>query len=48
MQSEKLQIIIVGAGLSGIGAAISCSLAGHAVVVIEAVKEIAEVMSITR
>lgn len=39
----KLKIIVVGAGLSGLSAAISCSLAGHDVVVLEGAKELAEV-----
>jgi salicylate hydroxylase len=42
-KDSPLKIIIVGAGLSGIGAAISCALAGHGVVVLESVKELAEV-----
>ena len=42
-ESSRLRIIIVGAGLSGIGAAISCALAGHSIVVLESAKELAEV-----
>lgn len=38
-----LQITIVGAGLAGLSAAISCALAGHHVLVIESAKELAEV-----
>lgn len=38
-----LEIIVVGAGLAGISAAISCSLAGHSVTVLESTKELAEV-----
>lgn len=39
----KLDIIVVGAGLSGIGAAISCASGGHSVKVLEAASQIAEV-----
>ncbi|KAJ5757183.1 uncharacterized protein N7511_007365 [Penicillium nucicola] len=39
----KLNIIIVGAGLAGLGSAISCALAGHDVQVLEATHEIREV-----
>jgi 2-polyprenyl-6-methoxyphenol hydroxylase-like FAD-dependent oxidoreductase len=37
------QVIIVGAGLGGLGAAIAILLAGHDVTVIESAAEIAEV-----
>ena len=37
------QIIVVGAGLAGLGAAISCLLAGHDVQILEAAEEIREV-----
>ncbi|EYE97466.1 putative monooxygenase [Aspergillus ruber CBS 135680] len=40
---ERLEITIVGAGLSGIAAAISCATTGHSVRVIEQAKELAEV-----
>jgi salicylate hydroxylase len=39
----KLNIVIVGAGLGGIGAAISCAQGGHNVIVLEAASQIAEV-----
>nr|POE63527.1 fad-dependent monooxygenase ops4 [Quercus suber] len=47
LQSPKLsrfplKIVIVGAGLSGLSAAISCSLAGHEVLVVEGARELAE------
>ncbi|KAI9926981.1 hypothetical protein AWENTII_010816 [Aspergillus wentii] len=41
--SCKLQILIVGAGLAGLGTAISCALAGHNIHVLEAAHEIKEV-----
>lgn len=41
--SPKLDIIIVGAGLAGIGAALQCALSGHNVTVLEATAQIAEV-----
>jgi hypothetical protein len=40
---SPLNITIVGAGLAGLSAAISCSLAGHNVLVTESAKELAEV-----
>jgi salicylate hydroxylase len=40
---SSLDITIVGAGLAGLSAAISCSLAGHNVLVTESAKELAEV-----
>jgi salicylate hydroxylase len=39
----KLKIIIVGGGLGGLSASISCALAGHNVVILEGAKELAEV-----
>ncbi|KAI5861555.1 FAD/NAD(P)-binding domain-containing protein [Durotheca rogersii] len=41
--SSKLNVIIVGAGLGGLGAAISILLAGHDVTVLEAAAEIGEI-----
>lgn len=39
----RLDIIIIGAGLSGLSAAISCAQAGHNVLVLEGARELAEV-----
>lgn len=41
--SQSLDIIVIGAGLGGLSAAISCALSGHQVTVLEGAKEIAEV-----
>ena len=41
--SCQLNILIVGAGLAGLGSAISCALAGHQVQILEATREIKEV-----
>ncbi|EER40583.1 FAD binding domain-containing protein [Histoplasma capsulatum var. duboisii H88] len=42
-ESCKLKVVIVGAGLGGLGAAIACLLAGHSVKVLESAHEIGEV-----
>ncbi|KKY19720.1 putative fad dependent oxidoreductase [Phaeomoniella chlamydospora] len=42
-ESTRLKIIIVGAGLGGLGAAIACLLAGHDVDVLESATQIGEV-----
>lgn len=38
-----LDIVVVGAGISGLATAISCSLSGHHVTIFEAAKELGEV-----
>lgn len=43
--SAPLTIGIVGAGMSGLSAAISCAAAGHHVTIYEAARELAEVSS---
>ncbi|KAI1813869.1 FAD binding domain-containing protein [Poronia punctata] len=42
-ENSKLHVIIAGAGLGGLGAAIAIALAGHDVTVLEAVPEVAEI-----
>jgi salicylate hydroxylase len=45
---SPLRITIVGAGLAGLSAAISCALTGHHVLVTESAKELAEVCIASR
>lgn len=44
--SRKLDILIVGAGLSGLAAAIQCAISGHSVTVLEGARELAEVRTL--
>lgn len=41
--NARVKIIIVGAGLSGLAAAIQAALGGHSVLVLESAKELGEV-----
>lgn len=41
--SSSLDIIVIGAGLGGLAAAISCALGGHNVTILEQARELAEV-----
>lgn len=41
--SSSLDVIVIGAGLGGLAAAISCALGGHNVTVLEQARELAEV-----
>jgi len=44
----RLDIVVVGAGLSGLAAAVESALAGHIVTVLESVSELAPVRDDTR
>ncbi|MBE3044672.1 NAD(P)-binding protein [Candidatus Bathyarchaeota archaeon] len=43
--AAKLDVIVVGAGLSGLSTAIAISLSGHSVTVFESAKELQEVLT---
>jgi NADPH-dependent 2,4-dienoyl-CoA reductase/sulfur reductase-like enzyme len=40
---RKIDVLVVGAGLSGLSVSISCALAGHKVTVLESAKVLSEV-----
>ena len=42
-EAITLKVIIVGAGLSGLGAGIQSALSGHTVLILESAKELGEV-----
>ena len=42
-EAPRLRIIIVGAGLSGLGAGIQSALSGHSVLILESARELGEV-----
>lgn len=46
--NAPLHIVIVGAGLGGLSAAISCTLAGHKVTVLEQAAQLGEVRLLCR
>jgi cation diffusion facilitator CzcD-associated flavoprotein CzcO len=43
VDGPRLRIIVVGAGLSGLGVGIQSALAGHSVLILESAKELGEV-----
>ncbi|KAF2484884.1 salicylate hydroxylase [Neohortaea acidophila] len=43
MSDNALDVVIVGGGLGGLAAAISCAIAGHRICVLEASRELAEI-----
>ena len=48
MESPRcsLDVVVVGAGLAGLAAAIACALSGHKIIVLEGAKQLAEVCQI--
>src|SRR5882757_1533303 len=43
MTEQKLNIVVVGAGLAGLATAISSAIAGHNITVLESARELAEI-----